>query len=253
MEQTTFWERVSAWFRPGGANVENSGHAGRSRIAGGGLTDSADRFDAESEETGLTARGPLTAVRRRNREEALARLEDGFQRVVKLCDSLDVHFTLQEERTAEIADSLKHVAGDMSKLADAVGSQGDTLKAIVGQLESGNSRDERMEELCGHFSRMTEAQRQTLAQVAQQVEGARESDQEIAQSLGTFREAISSLSDSASASTESLKEMRVDAVTSNERLSALMEQQAKRFVWLFIVTLVVAAAGIGSFLFGVLR
>jgi septal ring factor EnvC (AmiA/AmiB activator) len=251
MQRTPFWTRVGSWFRPG---IDPAPPGGNLNADPGDPSPEAfERFEPDADESAATARGPLATMRRRPREEALGRLEEGFQRIAKLCDSLDVHFTLQEERTAQISDSLKQVAGDMSKLADSVGSQGQTLNAIAAQLETGNKRNDRLEELCGHFSKMTEAQRQSLAQVGQQIDAARQSDAQIVESLGTFRDAMTSLGDTCSASTDALRDIRMDAARNGKRLTGLIEQQAKRFVWLFIVTLVVALAGIGSFVFGVLR
>jgi methyl-accepting chemotaxis protein len=192
-------------------------------------------------------------VRRRAREDALVRLEEGFEKVVTLCDALNVHFTLQEERSAQIADSLRQVAVDMSSLAHSVGRQSETLEAIVGHLESGNHRTARVEELCTHFSKLTETQRQSLAIVSQQVENARRTDEEITQSLRTFQESMSTLGRSCAESTDTLRQMRGEASARDDRLAAMMEHEGKRFLLLFGVTLAVALAGIAGILISALR
>jgi len=245
MQRASFWTRVGHWIRPPAG--------GPAYPPGDGPADSADADLAESVYAEPAGRPAPTLVRRRGREDALARLEDGFEKVVNLCDSLNVHFTLQEERSAQIADSLGRVAADMSSLARAVGGQSETLQAIVGHLESGNDRAVRLEELCSHFAKLTEAQRQSLAVVSQQVESSRRTDEEIAQSLHTFQESICALGQSCTESTDTLRQMRSEAASRDDRLAATMDRASRRFLLLFGITLAVAVAGVAGILVSVLR
>ncbi len=245
MQRASFWTRVGHWIRPS--------VAGQPYAPVDGPGESAEADPAESADVEVGSRPAPTLVRRRGREDALARLEEGFEKVVNLCDSLNVHFTLQEERSAQIADSLGRVAADMSSLARAVGGQSETLQAIVVHLESGNHRAARLEELCSHFSKLTEAQRQSLAVVSQQVESSRRTDEEITESLRTFRESICVLGQSCTESTDALRQMRGEASARDDRLAATMERASRRFLWLFGITLAVALAGVAGILISALR
>ena len=245
MERTSFWSRVGNWMRPALSSARRADRADldlADQVAEPIEADLVNSADAEP-----PAKSPTVAIKRRSRDDALARLEDGFGRVVNLCDSLNVHFTLQEERTAQIADSLKLVAGDMSKLATAVHDQGSTLRSIAVQLETGNDRNEQMEKMFRHFSKMTEAQRQALAVVSQQVDSARETDQRIGESLELFHQAFTTLGEACTESTTLLRQLRTEQAASDLRLSHVIERQNQRFVLLFAVTLVVAVSGIAGF------
>lgn len=245
MQRASFWTRVGHWIRP------SAGDAAYAPVDGS--AESADTDLAEPVEAEAGGRPAPTLVRRRGREDTLTRLEEGFEKVVNLCDSLNVHFTLQEERSAQIADSLGRVAADMSGLARSVGDQSETLRAIVEHLESGNHRAARVEELCSHFAKLTEAQRQSLAVVSQQVESSRRTDEEIAQSLRTFQESICVLGQSCAESTDALRQMRGEASARDDRLAATMDRASRRFLWLFGITLAVAVAGVAGILMSALR
>ncbi len=245
MQRASFWTRVGHWIRPSGA--------GSPCASGDGMAESAEADLPEPAEAEASGRPTPLLVRRRAREDAMARLEEGFEKVVNMCDSLNVHFTLQEERSAQIADSLGRVAADRSSLSRAVGGQSEALQAIVEHLDAGNHRAARLEELCGHFSKLTEAQRQSLAVVSQQVERSRRTDEEITESLRTFRESICALGQSCAESTDALRQMRGEASARDDRLAATMDRASRRFLLLFAITLTVALAGVAGILISALR
>lgn len=250
MERTSFWSRVGNWMRPALSQARRGNRSDLDLVDQS--TDPADADLADSAEVEPPAKSATVAIRRRSRDDTLTRLEDGFGRVVNLCDSLNLHFTLQEERTAQIADSLKLVAGDMSKLATAVHDQGATLRSIAVHLETGNDRNEQMEKMFHHFSKMTEAQRQALAVVSQQVDSARETDERIGESLELFHQAFTTLGEACTESTTLLRQLRIEQAASDLRLSHVIEKQNQRFVLLFAVTLMVALSGIVGFVINVL-
>jgi hypothetical protein len=107
--------------------------------------------------------------------------------------------------------------------------------------------------LCEHFSKLTEAQRQSLAVISQQVDGARQTDEQIGKSLTAFQEAVTTLGHSCAESTESLRQLRTDHAIRDEHLSGMVEQQSKRFLLLFIVTLVLAVSGVVATILGAIR
>ena len=241
MQQVSFWSRVGHWIRPGVSTQAQAEPTDATPAA-------PDVEVADGVETEPSTRTQSLAVRRRPREDALVRLEDGFSRVVSLCDSLNIHFTLQDERTAQVADSLRRVAGDMSRLATVVENQGEALHAVVGQLQAGNDHNQKVQELFQHVAKLTEAQRQALAVVAQQVDGTRQTDERIAESLGTFQKAITILGEACNESTASLRQLRVQQNVGDEQLARLVERQGRRFVMLFVVTVLLAVSGIAGVL-----
>jgi septal ring factor EnvC (AmiA/AmiB activator) len=249
MNRPSLFSRVGQWFKPG--DRHRSGSSDFRPTAPDSYVDAVESEAAESE--AVDGRGALVSPalsKRRQREEALARVEEGFTRVVQLCESLQTHFAHQDQRASRIADSLVEVSGGMARLANVVEAQGDTLHAIVGQLEKGNTRSARIEELAGQFSKLTEAQRQALAGIGQQVEAAQKTDQRIVETLDTVQQALTTLGASCSASTQALKVLRMASAETDERMSKLVEQQGRRFVWLFAVTLILATVSVTAVVLG---
>jgi chromosome segregation ATPase len=249
MNRPSLFSRVGRWFKPGDRPRPGSGDFGPT--APDTYVEAADSVAGNwgaSNDRGSLASSALS--KRRQREEMLTRVEDGFTRVVQLCESLQTHFDHQDQRASRIADSLAEVSGGMARLANVVEAQGDTLHAIVGQLEKGNTRSARIEELAGQFSKLTEAQRQALAAIGQQVEAAQKTDQRIVETLDTVQQAFNTLGESCSASTQALRELRMASAETDARMSKLVEQQGRRFVWLFAVTLVLATVSITAVILG---
>jgi len=166
--------------------------------------------------------------------------------MVSLCDTLDHHLGRQEEQGAQIAGSLERMSDGLSRLGVVAESHGDSLRAIVEQLEISSDRGHKLEDLVGHVTKLTEAQRQALAGLAQQVETVQLTDKRIALSLDGVRTAMTALGDSSSASADSLRQLCSDGRGRDEQLARLVETQGKRFVMLFVVTLVLAAVGIAA-------
>lgn len=250
MNRPSLFSRVGQWFKPGERNRPGSADVTPTGPDPYVETDSDAGDSGAPNDRGSLASSALS--KRRQREEMLTRVEDGFTRVVELCESLQTHFDHQDQRASRIADSLAEVSGGMARLANVVEAQGETLHAIVGQLEKGNTHSARLEELAGHFSKLTEAQRQALATISQQVDVAQKTDQRIVETLDTVHQTITTLGESCSASTQALRVLRMAAAETDERMSKLVEQQGRRFVWLFAVTLVLATVSITAVVLGFL-
>ena len=62
--------------------------------------------------------------------------------------------------------------------------------------------------------------------------------------LDGFRDAVTSWGESSAASTEALKDLKQAAAQRDDSLNSLISAQSRRFVWLFVVTLVLAAAAV---------
>ncbi|MCH7702182.1 MAG: hypothetical protein IID37_10885, partial [Planctomycetes bacterium] len=194
---------------------------------------------------------PLLA--RRRREQAVERLEQGFQQVVGMVDAIRAHLDTQEGRTREIADSLGRLAETMVRMPETAAATSDSLAAIADQIQAANDRSDRWEDTLGRLPELADAQRETLENLSRQMSGSREHEERLAGTMDGFRRAVESLDSSSSASAEMLKGLRIEATARDVQLGELVRDQARRLTLLFASTLVLAAIGVGIGIVALLR
>ncbi|MCB9850045.1 MAG: hypothetical protein H6817_05010 [Phycisphaerales bacterium] len=231
MSETKLWSRMTSWMKP----------SARSKPA----NDRGDGApDDESVSLSLTSRRP---------DPTLARLEEGYAKVIDLVDAIKRHQQEQELRAAEVSSSLVNIATTLECIDQAGQRQADSLELIAEQVRTGNQRSANWEEALNEFPKMAEAQREALASVVRQLEEAGRRDGTLSNSLDSFRDAVNTLGDATTASSVAIKDLQLSSLEQQERTAALIKEQGKRFTMLFVVTLVLAALGICAGIISLLK
>lgn len=246
MEHAGFWSRVGQWFRSSGRGEGGAG--GLPGLAPDGLLE-GEATDAP----GGDRRTVLSFSKRRQREEALAQLNEAYQQVAGLIESILTHLQAQDHRSAQVADALTQLAETTDRISEAAAAQSEQLGAIATQLETSNDRVRRWEQTLFELPKLAEGQREALGAIRQELQSSQEADRRMVETLEGFREAVTSWGRSSAASTEVLKELKEAASRRDEDLNTLIAAQSRRFTWLFVVTLVLAAAAIATGIIALLR
>ena len=250
MERVSVWTRMGHWLRSAGRG--SSGDDLPPVSSAGLLADDdsgSTRGEAEANQNGGLA--PLS--RRRQREQSIQRLQEGYEQVVGLIGSIHSHLEKQDQRTRQIADALTQLAATTARLPAAAEAQSTQLATIAAQLEASNDRARRWEQTLFDLPKLAEAQREMLSSIGGELEAARQADVRMADTLGGLRDAVHSLGESSAASTRRLGDMQEAASRRDENLQNLMKEQNRRFIWLFVVTLVLAVGAIATGAVALLR
>lgn len=246
MEQAGFWSRVGQLFR-------SSRRGGPVGGALGGLSSDGLLDDERSHNSGDVGRIGLTFSKRRQREQALEKLQEAYQQVAGLIQSILAHLQAQDRRSEQMADALTRMAETTDRISEAASAQSERLGAIAAQLETGNDRARRWEQVLSDLPKLAEGQREALSAIHQELQSSQEADRQMVETLGGFREAVTSWGESSTASTQALTELKEAASRRDEELNTLIATQSKRFTWLFVVTLVLAAAAIATGIIALLK
>ena len=203
----------------------------------------------ESAEPATSAADRLPGVggllsKRKHNDAVLEKLQEGYAQVIDLMSSIQEHQRSQDVRATEISNSLAQIASTLSSVESGESYRAETLTRIADELHAGNERAEHWEDVITEFPKMAETQREALISVARQMEAVGSRDSQLAQSLESFRDAVSSLGDATTASSVAVKNLQMSALESHDRTAALMKEQNKRFVMLFVVTLVLVAVSV---------
>ena len=222
MEQRRLWSRMKGWISP----------AHRARVRAETDTDVVD-----SDGDGDGRFGTAVLSRRRRNEVAIERLQDGYDKVVALIDSIQKHQEKQDARADEISTSLSQVARSLESIESTGRQQGDTLSRIADELRATNERAAQWGEAVKELPGIVANQRESLDGLNRHLDALGRRDEHLSESLGSFREAVTTLSDSTTASSVAIKSLQMSSIEGDERIASLMREQNKRFTMLFAITL----------------
>ncbi len=192
--------------------------------------------------------GPL--ARWTKRDQTLARLQEGYEQVTEVIEQIRNHLVTHAERSERICTSLEQLARSMSDVPGISRQQAQTLEAIVSQLEATSTRTQQLTEVMSEVPKVARAQAETLTGMNRQLEMAGEQSVLASQTMGKVGTAINMLGESHQAQSQALKQMDDKASRQNELLGQLIARQSRRFMMLFIVTMILAAAAITLGIFG---
>lgn len=244
-EKSTFWSRVGHWFRSPGRGAEGL-EAGANALGDSTLPDAIDPTGIAV--TGDSAGARLTTrFRLGNRETAIERLEEGYNRVIQLIESMQRHMAIQEERSATIADAVSKLAVAMSQTPQTMEQSRALLEALGDRAESQTQSLRRLEESLTQLPHLADAQRETMTLVSHQLDGMRRTTDSVTSTLDGFRTAVDRLGTATQESSAALAQWHEDSALRERRMAELLSEQTKRLTFFSVaaVCAAVAAAVIG--------
>ena len=173
-----------------------------------------------------------------------AKLQEGYEQVTELIELIRNHLVTQAERSERTCNALEQLARSTSDVPAISRQQGQTLETIADQLETTSTRTQQLAETMSEMPKITRAQTDTLAGINRQLEMAGEQNVVASQTMDKLGTAINALGTSNQAQAEVWKQMDAKATEQNDLLTQLIARQSRRFIMLFVVTAVLAAAAI---------
>lgn len=235
MEKKEFWSWVREWLRPrrrgSGDELPPVGDDGL--LAGGPDGPGDNEDDAPpAPERGLS--------RWSRRDQVLQQLQEGYQRVTELIDSMQRHLAEQGQRTDQIAAALN----DLARSLPTVGQQQvQTLEVISSHLAVTNSRTQQLAESIRELPGVTKAQTEALTGLSRQFELANETTVQMNHALQSLGQMVESLRKSGQEQADAYRRTQQEGREREIRLAELVVQQQRRFTLLFIITLILALVG----------
>jgi CHASE3 domain sensor protein len=178
------------------------------------------------------------------RDQTLAKLQEGYEQVGQVIGEIQKQLVDQGDRTERISTSLEQLARAMGDLPDVSRRQVLTLESIAAQLENTSGRTQKLTEIVSELPKVTRAQTDTLAGINRQLEMASEHNVLATQTTEKLGNALDSLGQASASHADAVNQMNTRVNEQNNLLTQLIARQSKRFMMLFIVTIVLAAAAI---------
>ena len=237
MAERKFWSQMRQWFRTG----EHTEAAAKvvPELDVDGVLKSADPQGGHGDGRHATTIRPW--FRRGVRAQSISRLEDRYDQLSGLINSIHKHLETQETRSRETAQALSELAASVSRLPESAQSQTRQLEAIATHLEAANARSDRWELVLGRFAEHAESQSEALRDLGEQINATRGTHERIADSLVGFGDAMGNMSKVSSASAQALRDLQTSAASRQEQFAAVLNEQGRRFGQLFAIGIVLAA------------
>lgn len=212
------------------------------RVGDDGLLSEPVELEYEPEPSGDKGARPLS--RWSKRDQTLAKLQEGYEQVTQLIEQISKHLVAQGQASERICTSLEQLAKSMGDVPAISRQQAQTLEQIAAQIEAAGARTERLAEGMADLPRLARSQGETLTGINRQLEMANEQTVVTSQTMDKLGHAIHLLGQANQAQAEVLKQMDAQASEQNEVLRQLISRQGRRFIALFVVTTILAAAAI---------
>jgi hypothetical protein len=246
MQTQTWWTRFLERLRGTTPKPTRFPSGELPEIGEDGLLMEAPEYPAPGEGDGQTEKPAGALSRWSKRDQTLAKLQEGYEKVTQVVEAVQNHLAEQGQRTERICVALEQLARSTSDLPDASRQQVETLRAIAGHMETTNARTHQLADTMSEFPKVARLQSETLSGIKRQLDMTNEQNLLTSQTMDKLGTAISSLGEFNSAQTHVLRDMNSSTVQQNELLTKMIAKQSRRFLMLFIVTVVLATAAVAA-------
>lgn len=240
VEKPRFWSRVGHWFRAP-SRADGVGLETETDVAlGVAAPRSGDGDPSDHSLLSPDGSGLMSRLRWPARETSLARLQEDYNKVLGLVESIQRHLEVQEQRSASIAQSLERLAASLAHLPESSAAHRDILGSIGNEVESQTVVLQRLEDGLSQLPNLADAQRETMAVIGRQLDSTRQTGDRVIATLDGFQHAVSKLGDATTASTTVFREVHADASAREERMVAMLQEQTRRFTVFAMAAICVA-------------
>ncbi|HNQ23506.1 MAG TPA: hypothetical protein PKK06_10470 [Phycisphaerae bacterium] len=243
MGQQRLWSRIGRWFS-GESKGGNGHHPGEVDAATGLIGCAAQEARDFGTVEAATPAALCPTHRVPNRERLLERLEEGYERVSRLVESIQTHVQTQDQRSAEALRTLASLGQSLEHLPTATAAQNDSLAQITQLLETQAARSKRLDEHLAQWPRLADAQRETMASVGRQLDLNRQAGEQVAASLDRLGEAMRTLGGTTARAAETIRELESHAAEREQRLALALRERTSRLAWFVGGVTALALAGL---------
>ncbi|HUW82881.1 MAG TPA: hypothetical protein VMZ31_08800 [Phycisphaerae bacterium] len=229
----TWWSRLTGSLHRG----EQSQSAPLPPVDEDGLLTAQD-------ESADTQRPPGPITRWSRREQALHQLQDGYDKMVGLLDSVHRHMEVQQARTEQLVDAVRQLSAVSQDTPAHVRRLVDLMGSIGSQLETTNVRTMQLADAVGELPQSIQSQTDTLKSLNEQLGLSNETRVQVANSLSDLGKAVHILNQQGQTQSDQLRLLQVAAEQRDEKLSDALRMQGKRMLITVIVALVLALGGL---------
>jgi len=224
MQHTSIWKRVGGWLRrshkpQGGSQVVNLD-------AEGLLINSQDHDESDSD----TSSALFT---RQSKKDQLAAVEDGFNRLVDVLESINDNVSQQRKENSQLNDKLAGAVDSLQVLPDSFDNQKEVFKNITQEIKNQTFSQQQLAELLSSLPDNTQTQTEKLEEITRNLQNSHETQLQQVEVFNRFDGSVKNISQSSQAQASSVANIGQMLQQSQQQLQDTFQHQNRRFTWFF--------------------
>jgi chromosome segregation ATPase len=188
-----------------------------------------------------------------NRQQAVERLQAGYERMLGLCQTIDDHLQSQRQQGQQVADSLSQLTGSIGEVPGLLDQLGQRLDRIGEQAVKASSSTERLSDAIDQLVPAQRSQNDLLSSVHRQLGESAHTNTQLSDVLVELKGAMQGLSRSETERMKVFEQLASMLATRDREFTAIVQQQNKAFKWAWAGSLAVAAAAVVIAILAMLR
>lgn len=237
MSKPSIWKRFGDWLsRRPGPEVD---------VAQANLDDDGLLVEPSLDETETNANSvaPGNALTRNSKKNQLAAMEENFNRLVDVLESINDSVKQQREVSEELRETFGSLSGAMKNMPETLETQKNLTREVSEHMRNQVVHYQRVTEVLSNLPDINQDQLDKLDDITQQLQNSAQADTRIADSLKQVDNNIDQMTQTSQQQLVSMQQMNEMLAQSQKKTQEMLAKQNRRFGWaLVIVVLVVVAA-----------
>ncbi len=188
-----------------------------------------------------------------NRQQALERLQAGYDRMVGLCQTIDEHLKSQQEQGHHAGECLGRLSESIDRVPDLLDQLGQRLDRIADQTSKAFAGTERLSDAIEQLVPAQRSQNDLLSCVHRQLGESAHTNAQLSDVLVELKNAMQGMSRSEADRIRVIERMAETLASRDREFTEVIQQQNKAFKWAWAGSLSAAAAAIAIALVALLR
>ncbi len=233
MAKVSIWKRMGGWLRGSSEPMQ----AEQSLDADGLLVTPSENH---LEDPTPQAADTTSLFHRRGKPDQIAAMEDGFNRLVEVLESINDHVLQQQETSSSVRTHLEKLPLLLEGFSQTINSQRQLLNTMTEELQQGNRLGRQQTELLKQLPDAAREQLTRLDQMQEHLENSTRAAREVAENVGRQRQTAESIAAQSQVQTQALRDINELIRHDDERLETLLSRHTRRLTWLSIAAGLVA-------------
>jgi len=238
-DKEKFWKRVGGWFKSTKTDNYDESYISHSTM-GTYDAEPVDASDTMIPSTTETA-SPSMKSRLSRSSAGMERLEQEYNRVVGLVESIQEHLGQSAERTQAMTNSIDRLAAKLEHLPETSRSQLEVLESLREEVAAEAQRAINVEQAVSQLPRLADAQREAMVSISHRMEESKVTDEKLSETLSGVRQSLEQVGQATQTSASTISMMRNEELERQDKIAKLLQQQTDRITWIASAALALAA------------
>lgn len=237
-----FWKRFGGWFKPTKADAYDESIVSDSSVS------TSENFDDDPSHQLIPSSTDPSAAATRSRlsrsSTGQERIEQEYNRVVGLVESIQEHMGHNAERFEMMCQSIDRLTDNLKHLPETSLSQLEVLESLREGVAAEAQRSIKVEQAVSQLPQLADAQRETMVSINRRMEESKETNEILTETLSGVRQSVEQVGQATENSANTISKMRSHDAEHQEKIVTLLQQQTNRITWMASAAIALAVIAV---------